>query len=535
MNIAAYCLYSFVVLLALANVVVELRRTAMMAQQNSYRVSRYMRWLKTSGDTTSYSRLIGFCVFFASVAAFTRQGWGALLIGIFAAGSWLTLARCRYKKPLVVTARVRRIFGAMIVMSLLVVAGFQLAAGLYASWLTRLYVAAVSLVAIFCASHIITLGAVWIMLPVERRIAKGYVNDAASILRSMPNLKVVGITGSYGKTSTKHFLYTLLSEQYETLMTPGSYNTTMGVVRTVREMMKPYTEVFICEMGAKQPGDIKEICDLVHPEIGIVTAVGPQHLESFKTIERVGQTKFELVDALPADGLAVVNADFPYAASRQIDNVDAVTYGIDAKDARFTAEDISYTPRGTEFTLVDNADGSRTTYSTSLLGQCNVSNLIACVIVARQLGVTEEKIRRAMEQIEAVEHRLSVKRTPGGVTILDDAFNSNPSGSAMALQVLGQMQSGRRIVVTPGMIELGDSQYELNRQMGEAIARHCDIAIVVGQYNRQALLDGIAAEEGSKVEVITVDSFAESQTRLAGILKSGDVVLYENDLPDTFK
>ena len=135
---------------------------------------------------------------------------------------------------------------------------------------------------------------------------------------------MIGITGSYGKTSTKHYLNRILSEQFEVCMTPGSFNTTMGVIRTIREYLKPYDTVFICEMGAKQPGDIKEICDLVHPSVGIITAVGEQHLESFKTIENVQRTKFELIDSLPADGLAIVNDDFEWVANRKVSDVECV-------------------------------------------------------------------------------------------------------------------------------------------------------------------------------------------------------------------
>ena len=180
-----------------------------------------------------------------------------------------------------------------------------------------------AIVAVLCAilSHVITLVSLWALQPVENAINKKYYDEAASILASMPGLKVVGITGSYGKTSTKHYLNRILSEKYNVIMTPGSFNTPMGVIRTIREMMKPYNDLFIVEMGAKNIGDIKEICDLVHPQMGIVTAVGPQHLESFKTIENVQRTKFELVDALPADGFAVVNNDFQYISNREIGNV----------------------------------------------------------------------------------------------------------------------------------------------------------------------------------------------------------------------
>ncbi len=352
----------------------------------------------------------------------------------------------------------------------------------------------------------------------------------------MPDLKIVGITGSYGKTSTKHYLYRILSEHFDTLMTPGSYNTTLGVTRTINEMLKPYNEVFIVEMGAKNVGDIKEICDLVHPHIGIVTAVGPQHLESFGSIENVCRTKFELADSLPADGLAVVNNDFEAAKARPVSNVACERYGIkNTAGARFTAVDIEYDSYGSEFTVRD-LEGKLPDLQlrTRLLGECNISNLLAAVAVARHLAVPDDKIAYAVEQIEQVEHRLSIKRTPGGVTILDDAFNSNPVGSTMAMEVLGKMP-GRGIVVTPGMIELGEQTFELNAQLGDAIARNADIAIIVGHYNRDAIVEGLRRSGMPEDSVRLVDSFAEAQSVLQPMLRAGDTVLYENDLPDTFK
>lgn len=173
---------------------------------------------------------------------------------------------------------------------------------------------------------------------------------------------------------------------------------------------------------------------------------------------------------------------------------------------------------------------------TRLVGECNISNLLAAVIMAMKLGVPADKIRYGVSQIEQVEHRLNMKRTPGGVTIIDDAFNSNPHGSRMALDVLARMTRGKRIVVTPGMIELGDRQQALNEAFGEHIAETVDVAIVVGQYNRDAIVAGIKKSGTFNDDnLIVVDSFAEAQQRLASLLQMGDTVLYENDLPDTFK
>lgn len=526
--------YILVLICVTINLVAEYARDLMMMQQNSYRVDRYLRWLKSSGDTTSYQRLIGFCVAFLVLVAFTSQLWCMVLIGLFVSGNAIYLLSRKYKKPLVWTKRARRIYFVMILLSLIVegiVTGFTLAysdaSNLY------LYCAAGALF-LYCCSHVVTVISVGLLSPVEKMINRRYYNEAADILAGMPSLTVIGVTGSYGKTSTKHYLERILSEHYDVLMTPGSFNTTLGVIRTVREKMKPYNEVFICEMGAKQPHDVEEICQLVHPSIGIVTAVGPQHLESFKSIENVQKTKFELVDALPADGLAVINDDFPYIANRKVDNVNCVRYGItNTRNADFTAKDIVLDSTGTTFTVVGGERQLR--LHTKLVGECNVSNLIAAVIVAMYLEVPEEKIRYAVEKIEQVEHRLNMKRTPGGLTIIDDAYNSNPTGSAMALDVLASMTSGKRIVITPGMIELGEKQYELNRDFGKKIAESVDVAIIVGEYNREAIVEGIETVQSPNLRLVKADSFAEAQRVLTEIAKSGDTVLYENDLPDTFK
>ena len=505
------------------------RRDLMMLQQNSYRNERYTRWFNTSGESTQPARILGCIALFVMLVHIFHPLIKAAIALAVVVGCLVSLARARYKKPLVMTARARRIlFTALGLSALLALVVW----GLTHNTVTL----CATLLAEVVLSPFVMLAANKLLAPVEKAITRKYINEARDILASMPSLRIVGITGSYGKTSTKHYLQRILSEEFDTLMTPGSFNTTLGVVRTIREYLKPYNEVFIVEMGAKQQGDIKEICDLVHPSIGIVTAVGEQHLESFKTIENVQRTKFELIDSLPADGLAVINNDFPMAASRTVEGVEVARYAVSAIDAAdYTAGNIVYSPDGTTFT-VTGPSGRSLDLKTRLVGECNISNLMAAVIVAMRLGVPDDKIRYAVEKIEQVEHRLNVKRTPGGITIIDDAFNSNPAGSRMAVDVLSRMTGGRRIIVTPGMIELGDRQEELNRALGRHIASGVDIAIIVGRYNRQALLDGINEAGSLPAEAVhAVDTFADSQRLLATFARPGDTVLYENDLPDTFK
>lgn len=510
-----------------------------MLQQNSYRIDRYWKWLNRSGDFSSASRLVNVGLLFLLFSTLLSPAINAIIIAAACCLQATVMLRKKFKKPLVFTSRVKRIYSACSVFALAASLAVILTVGrggnnafLYYS-AGQVSLGTILLICIFSWS--ITILAVWVLKPVEESINAKYRNEAVSILRSMPDLKIIGITGSYGKTSTKHYLHRILSERYDVLMTPGSYNTPMGVIRTVREMMKPYNEVFICEMGAKQLGDIKEICDMVNPQMGIVTAVGPMHLESFKSLENVQKTKFELIDALPSDGFGVINNDFEWCANRPVSNVEVARYGVsNPEGSDYVATDVKYSPDGTSFT-VEGKDGTRLDLHTRLVGECNISNLVAAVIIALRLGLTPDEIRRAVDSIDQVEHRLNVKRTPGGVTIIDDAFNSNPAGSRMAVDVLSQFKTGKRIIVTPGMIELGEEQERLNRELGRHIGENVDVAVIVGEYNRNALADGIRSTDFDEKNLHILDSFADSQKLLSKILAPGDTVLYENDLPDSFK
>lgn len=505
----------------------NMRRDLMMLQQNSYMNDRYARWFNQSGESTNYIR-IGACI--ALLLCLVRHipfwaGMGCALIIML----WISvsLLKRKYKKPLVVTKRVRRMYALFAALNVIIIA----LCGIFGK---EVYYAAVAAVALNIISPLVMLLTNLLLRPVETRINRKFYNEAKEILQSMPDLKIIGVTGSYGKTSTKHYLNRMLSEKYDVMMTPGNFNTTLGVIRTIREYLKPYNEVFIVEMGAKQVGDIKEICDLVNPTMGIVTAVGEQHLESFKTIENIQRTKFELVDALPADGFAVVNNDFAMIANRPVENVECRRYAVsNPGGADFTAVIDAVTPAGTDFTV--KGDGKEYSFHTRLVGECNISNLMAAVIVALKLDVEPKKIAYAIEKIEQVEHRLNMKRTAGGVTIIDDAYNSNPTGSRMALDVLSMMTSGKRILVTPGMVELGDRQYELNKEFGTYAATRCDVIIIVGQYNKDAIAEGLALTDIPDEKVIYAPTFNYAQQVLATLLKPGDTVLYENDLPDTFK
>ena len=492
-----------------------------MFQHNSYRVERYARWFR-SGHKFGRAAVIA-ALAVASVFDIPYFSVAAIVIMLWIA--WKEF-RTVYKKPIVYTMRVKRLFVTAAILTAAVIGAALVFIPVYA------HAVALALLVM----PIVMLAANLVNKPLEAAIARWYYNDAKRILRSMPGLKIIGVTGSFGKTSTKHYLYRILSERYNVLMTPGNFNTTLGVIRTVREHLKPHHQIFIVEMGAKQVGDIKEICDLVHPTIGVVTAVGEMHLETFGSLENVLRTKFELIDSLPADGLGVVNLDSePIATAKLNHPCRMISYSVENKVANYRAEQINYTPSQTTF-AIKNGTTLREGYSTHLVGRGNILNLLAAVAVADALQVPEAQQKRAMRQIEQIEHRLSIKRTAGGITIIDDAYNSNPAGAKMALEVLRDFNTeGRKIVVTPGFVEMGDSQYRNNKELGGNIASAADIAIVVNRVNREAIVAGLS-EAGFAIErIIQTDSFAEASAYLATTMRAGDVILYENDLPDSFK
>ncbi|MBR5865887.1 MAG: UDP-N-acetylmuramoyl-tripeptide--D-alanyl-D-alanine ligase [Alistipes sp.] len=495
-----------------------MRYSVQMFQQNSYRVERYNRWLRSSGEWHSRANMLSVI----GAAALTMVPHWGMMLGL---GAWMLIIAIaefsiRYKIPIAYTMRVKRLMATRYIVTFAIVA------------LVHIYAPQYTLMAmmLLCVGYW-TILANLINKPMEAAITRWYYNDAKRILRSMPHLTIIGITGSFGKTSTKHFLHRVLSERYNVLMTPGNFNTTLGVVRTVREHLKPHHEVFIVEMGAKQRGDIKEICDLVCPHMGIVTSVGEMHLETFGSVENVARTKFELIDALPAGGFGIVNIDSEAAFEYiKANGIKVTTYAIDNCEADYRATDIAYSSQRTTFS-VDSAD-----YATHLLGRGNILNITAALAVAEKMGVSVEARRRGVKQLEQVEHRLSM-RTSGGITILDDAYNSNPTGARMALEVLSGFETaGAKYVVTPGFVEMGAKQYDNNRTFGTDIAASkADGVIVVNEVNRAAITSGLEAGGYDMARVSTVASFKEAMAELQPRLKAGDVVLYENDLPDSFK
>ncbi|MGH2349701.1 MAG: Mur ligase family protein, partial [bacterium] len=362
--------------LALAWAVLIMLRTLHMLQLESYVNARLLRWL--FADLPRAARLL------------SRPGGAS-------------------KKPLVFTGRAIRILavaGAIMLLYAAVIA-FGSAGSIV---LTLAGMAAIILTAPFVVP-----AANWLLTPVQRTVNRRFLRAASARLAEVRPI-VIGITGSYGKTSTKHFLQTMLSQRYRTLMTPGSYNTYMGVCRVINEQLTNDHEVFIVEMAAYGRGEIREIAHLVYPRFGILTAIGPQHLEWFGTIENVEATKYELIESLPAGGVAVFNADDPrcLALAERTAHVKVLRVGVTSRaPLRVRAEAITHGRQGLSFVLVDDS-GARVPVTTRLLGRHNVLNVLAAAAAAMELGLSLEEVGAA--RLEAPEHRLQLLNGAAGVT-----------------------------------------------------------------------------------------------------------------------
>ena len=368
--------------------------------------------------------------------------------------------------------------------------------------------------------------------PVEKMISEMYFRDAQRILKERDDLIRIGITGSWGKTSVKFILGTILEEKYHTLVTPASYNTPMGVTKVIRTSLEPGHRVFVSEMGARHVGDIREMCRLVHPQIGILTSVGPQHLDTFKTLERVVRTKYELIEALPENGQAFFADDMDICRKLYEKTVIGKHLaGLDPARNDLWAEEISYSPEGSSFLLCTHENKIRCT--TELLGELNIRNILLCASVALYLGMTPEQVSRGIRKVRPIEHRLQLIHHPGGLNVIDDAFNSNIRGAKQAFQVLCQFPK-QRIIVTPGMVELGAKEYEMNCEFGKSMAECCDTAILVGKKRSEAIRNGLVENGFPEKAIHVVSSLSEATDLMKEITSPGDTVLFENDLPDNY-
>lgn len=366
--------------------------------------------------------------------------------------------------------------------------------------------------------------------PFELLNNKRHTARARRVLDERTDLIKIGITGSYAKTSVKTILSAFLSKKYNVLATPASFNTPLGVAKCVKKL-KSTTQVFIAEMGARNLGNIRELCNTVNPDYGIITGISNQHLETFGNLTNTVRTKCELSDSLARKGGKLfLNCDTKHIDKlRKHVKCDCVECGITG--GYVSAVDFSITHEGSEFDLI--VDGTAHRCKTRLLGKHNISNILVCVGLAVELGVPVEDIVKAISELEAPSHRLELIVTANGMKILDDTFNANSEGAIAALDIL-KMFDGRKVIVTPGLVELGLEERATNKAFGTEIAKVCDLVILIGKIRSTPIKDGLLSAGFNEDKILVYNSLSDAKKDFKKFLMASDVVLLENDLPDDY-
>jgi len=523
-------LIPFIVLL-----IYDLKKSLHMAQQNLYNDDhRFLKW--TMKDIRNFKTPLKcslvVLITYLVLIIFKLEASVITSVYFFVVCLIILLIKIKENKSadtkikLKVTARVKRLIFTNVVLFLL------LCIGLY--FVKNVNVIYLCLFIYDMLLNFVIMLAVIINKPVEKMVYLSYKTKAVNKLKSMNNLKVIGITGSYGKTSSKNILSDILNVKYNALPSPRNFNTPYGLIITVNNHLDKFDDILIAEMGAYKVGEIKDLCDLVKPKYGILTKIGTAHIEIFGSQENIQKGKFELIESLPHDGIGVLNGDDELQVNYKLKNDCKIVWiGIDNKDVDVRATDIKTSNKGTTFNVIFKGDKKKYEFTTKLLGYNNIYNILASLALSKEFGLSVDQMKKAVLGVRSVEHRLEL-RPAGNITYIDDSYNSNPVGSKMALEVLKDMP-GLRIVMTPGMVELGDKSYELNKKFGTYMKDSCDVVILVGEKITKPIKDGLKEVKFNDKNIYVVKSTKEAFALVKSLSNGKEIYcLIENDLPDIY-
>lgn len=357
----------------------------------------------------------------------------------------------------------------------------------------------------------------------ENRINNYYINKAYKKIKNS-NVKVIGITGSYAKTSVKNILTTILSKHFRVLSAKGSHNTLLGVAQTINLANLENLDYIILEMGAKHKGDIAKICKIAPPDMAIITGICPQHLQTFLTVENIESTKYEIIENLKDGGCAI----FGYSAKKLYDKFNGrkLLVGDDLK-----IDNLKLSKDGLEFNLIFGK--SQYQIKSVLLGAHNAENILIAAALAKLIGISFEDIALSIKDVKFEKHRLQLIAAQNGFNILDDSFNANVKGAEAALDVL-KLFENKKAVITPGIVELGSLEKLENFKLGQILADAADFVILVGKSYTDIITDGLISKGFSNDNLFSVQTLDGAVELLNILLTSGDTVLFLNDLPDFY-
>ena len=532
-------IYIFLLLIVFLIIIQKSKKSLHMLQQNLYNENnRYIKWVfknfKDFINLEFIAIVLAIIPYLYKLSDTNILAITIIIIGIFSLSLYKiskSIAKEQTKKPLVVTKRVKRlIFTTSILYLIPTIIVFYKFEDLKLVWLMLIIIIGMTYL-----NRFVVFIAMLINHPYERGVYHYYKHKAMKKVKNMSNLKIIGITGSYGKTSSKNILSDILNIKYNALPTPRNLNTFNGLIMTINNHMDKFTDIFIAEMGAYVRGEIKRLCKLVKPQYGILTRIGTAHLESFGTEENIQKGKFELIESLPADGIGVLNGDDPKQVSYKLKNkVKIVWIGIDNKDVDVLASNIKCSNKGTTFKVKFKGDKKSYNFQTKLLGKHNIYNILAGIALGREFGIDIDKLISAVAGVNTVEHRLELKRI-GNFYMIDDAYNSNPVGAKSALEVL-EMMPGVKVVVTPGMIELGKEENKYNKEFGKEIANVADYVVLVGEKHTKPIYNGLIEKGFDKKNIIVYNDVRDAYTFINTLTRGKKDVyaLFENDLPDTY-
>ena len=373
----------------------------------------------------------------------------------------------------------------------------------------------------------------YITCPFETLNNKRYVKKAIAVLGCRKDLTVVGITGSYGKTTVKNMLSTMLGEKFSVCATPQSFNTPLGLSRTILHNLKSENTVLIAEMGARHEGDIAFLCNMVHPTIGVLTGIGNQHMSTFRDIETLMKTKNELADEVLKNNGKMFFAGDSAGSAELFEKYagDRTLVSVENTNANVFATGVEVSEKGSTFVL--HIGGKTANCKTQLLGKHNIANILLCCAVCDQMGLSINEIKRGISKLVPTAHRLAIVPSNNSLVVIDDAYNGNVAGCKAALEVLALFH-GKKYVITPGLVELGKDEFNANFQFGRDMAAVCDKVIIDGVGNYEAIAAGLEFGGMEKENILRAATLSQATEVLATFAEPGDVVLFENDLPDNY-
>lgn len=371
--------------------------------------------------------------------------------------------------------------------------------------------------------------AVVLLLPLDFLLKKILVFRARNRIKSLASLKVVGIAGSYGKTTMKEVLLKVLGAKLKVAATPESVNTPVGIARWALRELGSSVEVLIIEMGEHYKGDVEEVCAIARPDIAVVTGINEAHLERMKNLENVVDTIFEIVSCSKPGALVVLNGDDRNVVENYKKYVwpDHVVERFKIEDLRFK----NFNPEALQWEAELEAIGK---FKINLLGEYALGDVSAAVRLAKSLGLNAEEIKKGLEKIQPVEHRLQPIKSAGDVLVIDDAYNGNPAGVAEAIKVLSRFDDRRKILITPGLVETGKKAEEVHRKIGQELASVADLVLLIKNSVTPFIEAGLKAAGYEPEKIVWFDTAQAAHENLKNILKPGDVILFQNDWGDQY-